>query len=337
MIDRILIIQTASLGDVILSTSLAETLHKQYPETSIDYLIKDGYQDLFRDHPFINRVLTWNKKEGKYRNLLNLIKEIRKARYDAVINIQRFASSGLILALSGAKFKSGFAKNPLSFAFSYRVKHVIKKELGSPHEIYRNIKLIEPIAILKAELPRLYPSSTDKENVSQYKNNKYITISPASLYYTKQFSLEKWIELIDNISIATSVILLGGKEDSELCEKIIKGSKRGVVFSLAGKLSFLESASLMEDALMNYVNDSAPLHLTSAVNAPVAAVFCSTVPEFGFGPLSDRSTTIETEEKLPCKPCGLHGYQQCPLGHFKCSKTIKISQLLLPLTDGQRD
>lgn len=335
--NRILIIQTASLGDVILSTSLAETLHKQYPESSIDYLIKDGYQGLFQGHPFINEVLTWNKKKGKYLNLWSLAKQIRKTNYDAVINIQRFASSGFLLAFSGARFRAGFAKNPLSFTFSHRVKHVIKNELGSPHEIYRNLKLIEPLVKLQAERPKIYPSKLDEENVKQYKNNKYITISPASLYFTKQFSCEKWVELIDNISIATSVILLGGKEDIELCDKIIKSCKRGVVFNLAGQLTFLESASVMQDAIINYVNDSAPLHLTSAVNAPVAAVFCSTVPEFGFGPLADNATTIETEVKLNCKPCGLHGYQQCPEGHFKCSKTITIGQLLSPLNYGQRD
>jgi heptosyltransferase-2 len=79
---------------------------------------------------------------------------------------------------------------------------------------------------------------------------------------------------------------------------------------------------------MNYVNDSAPLHLASAVNASVTAIFCSTVPDFGFGPLSDKSRVVETQEKLDCRPCGLHGFKACPEGHFKCATAIKTEQLL---------
>jgi heptosyltransferase-2 len=84
----------------------------------------------------------------------------------------------------------------------------------------------------------------------------------------------------------------------------------------------------MKKALMNYVNDSAPMHLASAVNAPVTAVYCSTVPAFGFGPLSDNSTIIEAFPEPECRPCGLHGLRQCPLGHFNCAETIKTEQLL---------
>jgi heptosyltransferase-2 len=88
----------------------------------------------------------------------------------------------------------------------------------------------------------------------------------------------------------------------------------------------------MKGAIMNYVNDSAPLHFASAVNAPVTAVFCSTVPAFGFGPLSDVSFVVETDIPLSCRPCGLHGYKACPLGHFNCS-IIEKEKLLARITE----
>ena len=85
---------------------------------------------------------------------------------------------------------------------------------------------------------------------------------------------------------------------------------------------------------MTFSNDSAPMHFASAMNAPVTAIYCSTVPEFGFGPLSDNSTIIETGEKLECRPCGLHGRKKCPKQHFKCSEinidTILIKANLIP-------
>ncbi|MFN4957421.1 MAG: glycosyltransferase family 9 protein [Cyclobacteriaceae bacterium] len=76
------------------------------------------------------------------------------------------------------------------------------------------------------------------------------------------------------------------------------------------------------------MNDSAPMHLASAVDAPVTAIYCSTLPSFGFGPLSSKSSVVETHEKLDCRPCGLHGRRQCPKGHFKCSSGIQVDQLL---------
>jgi heptosyltransferase-2 len=80
----------------------------------------------------------------------------------------------------------------------------------------------------------------------------------------------------------------------------------------------------MQGAVMNYVNDSAPMHIASAMNARVTAVFCSTVPAFGFTPLSDHHCIVQTQHPLDCRPCGLHGYKACPKGHFKCAETIEV-------------
>ena len=79
---------------------------------------------------------------------------------------------------------------------------------------------------------------------------------------------------------------------------------------------------------MNYVNDSAPMHLASAMNAAVTAVYCSTIPGFGFGPLSEISRIIETKLSLPCRPCGLHGFKECPLVHFKCAHSIETNEII---------
>jgi heptosyltransferase-2 len=157
----------------------------------------------------------------------------------------------------------------------------------------------------------------------------YICIAPASVWFTKQFPKEKWIAFIDRLKQEQiSVYLLGASSDQEIGDAIRNATTHPGVINLSGKLSFLESAALMQHAAMNFVNDSAPLHLASAVNAPVTAVFCSTVPGFGFGPLSDRSFIVETSEPLTCRPCGLHGYKACPQGHFKCALTISNEQLL---------
>ena len=325
MNKRILIIQTASLGDVILSTALAEALHKELPDAEIHYLIKKGYQSLFREHPFIGQVLFWDKSKRKYAGLLGLIREVRRNKYDAVINVQRFASSGLISALSGAKIRSGFEKNPFSLFYTHKYEHIIRKD-GVLHEVERNHALISTLVSNGAERPVLYPSAEVANFVSAFTNKPYITVSPASLWFTKQYPEEKWIDFLNNISSDWVVLMLGSSADTNLCERI-KSQTGANVMNLAGTLSFLQSAALMKGAVMNYVNDSAPMHLASSVNAQVAAIFCSTVPAFGFGPLSDNAHIIELSEPLYCRPCGLHGYKQCPEGHFKCALQIQTNQL----------
>ena len=135
--------------------------------------------------------------------------------------------------------------------------------------------------------------------------------------------------------IRDSVYIIGAKSDWQFCEKIISRSKNRLVINLAGELSFLQSMSLMKDAVMNYVNDSAPLHFATAVGAPVTAIYCSTVPEFGFGPLGENSIIVQAEEKLSCKPCGLHGLKECPEKHFNCAYLIRNEQLVASLDNKQ--
>ncbi|MEO6820608.1 MAG: glycosyltransferase family 9 protein [Ginsengibacter sp.] len=326
--QRFLVIQTAFTGDVVLSTALLEKLHLFFPGYEIDILVRKGNEGLFDHHPFLHEVLIWNKKHDKYRNLLQLLGQIRKRKYEKVINLQRFASTGILTAFSGAQEKIGYKKNPLSFLFDKTFDHDMVHGL---HEVERNNKLVESFTDSTFIKPKLYPSESNFEEIKKYKASPYVCIAPSSVWFTKQFPKAKWVDLLDSFPGDYLLYLLGGKDDWAFCEEIKKGSKNGRVEILAGKLNFLSSAALMQGATMNYVNDSAPLHFASATNAPVTAIFCSTVPSFGYFPLSDSSFIVETKIELACKPCGLHGWQKCPLGHFKCALTIENQQLLKTL------
>jgi len=325
---KILVIQTAFIGDVILATPVIEKLHQYFPDAHIDFLLRKGNEGLLAGHPYLNKVLIWDKKTSKLSNLNQIIADVKREKYDKVINLHRFGSSGLVTLFSGAAEKIGFHKNPFAFCYTKKVRHVIG---NGKHEVERNIELIADFTDNKKTMPRLYPSAKDIEQVKQYKAKPYICIAPSSVWFTKQFPKHKWIEFLDAINGRYKVYLIGAASDKELCNQIIASSKNKEIENLSGKLSFLQSASLMQDAVMNYVNDSAPMHIATAVNAPVTAVFCSTVPAFGFGPLSDKSFVVETEEKLDCRPCGLHGYKACPKGHFKCAETIKVEKLTTTL------
>lgn len=320
---KILLIQTAFIGDVILATSLIESIHVTYPTAKIDFLLRKGNENLLQKHPFLNDVLIWDKK-NKYKSLFELIKQIRKSNYDAVLNLQRFGATGLLTAFSNAQLKAGFKKNPFSWAFTNKYEHVITTNKNSPHEIKRNSKVLESININKIAKPKLYPSLEDRDKIKELIQNDFICIAPTSVWFTKQFPLHKWIDFIEKLLLEENnnkklpqnftIYLLGAPSDTENCQKIIdeveiklnQNNFNFKVKNLAGKLSLMQSAALMERAKLVLANDSAPLHLASSVNAPICAVFCSTVPAFGFTPLSDKSFIVETKKELDCRPCGLH-------------------------------
>ncbi len=318
--QKILIIQTAFIGDVILATPLIGNLKTQFPEAKIDFLVKNGNQSLLKNDPNLNDILVFDKKK-KVASLLELLKKIRANKYDLVINLHRFASSGILTFLSGAKQKLGFKKNPFSFAYTQSFPH----EIGNgKHEVDRNLELIKHLTSNLNRQPKLYPSSEDFEAIQMYQTENYYCLAPSSVWFTKQAPKEIWLKLIAKLTRENATIyLLGGPDDFELCDEIKAKTNTQKVINLAGKLSLMQSAALMKNAKRNFVNDSGPLHLASAMNAPVSAFFCSTTPLFGFGPLSDDSEIIEVEN-LSCRPCGLHGHKECPKGNFRCGNELKI-------------
>ena len=319
--NRILIIQTAFLGDVILATPVISELKRLYPTAEIDVLVKKGNESLLKNNPNIHYLVTFDKGGGKFMAIRSLIRQFRARKYDLAINLHRFGSSGLMTVLSGAKLKYGFKKNPFSFLYSKKFDHSME---GGLHEVERNLSLIKEFGAVETKRPELFPSNQHFKNIEQYVGGDFFCFAPASVWFTKQLPKEKWVELIQHKSKEGKVYLLGGKEDVALCDEIIQTTGISHAFNLSGKLNLLESAALMSKAKRNFVNDSGPLHLASAMNAPVTAFFCSTIPGFGFGPLSDDSIVTETSLKLDCRPCGLHGHKECPKGHFDCSKSIDV-------------
>ena len=339
MNNKILIIQTAFIGDVILATSLVESVRKEYPTAQIDFLLRKGNEAIIIANPQINQIFIWDKKKGKFSSLLRLLFKIRKEKYSIVLNIQRFFNSGLLTALSGAPIKIGFHSNPLSMFFSKSITHKIphKEDRGNfLHEVQRNYQLMAVVSsqgsIPEANSipPKIYFSPEDIKTIEGLNlPPEYIVMAPSSVWFTKQWHQSKWKELIESVSKKFPIFLIGAPTDQEFITPLCLNPN---VHNLCGKLNLRESALLMKKAKRVFVNDSAPLHLASSVNAKVTAIFCSTVPDFGYYPLTEDTTILQVEPRLSCMPCGLHGHKKCPKQHFKCAMDIPISRVQESIT-----
>ncbi len=311
--QRILIIQTAFLGDVILATPVVSELHRLYPDAKIDFLVKKGNESLLSNNPKLNQVYVFDKSKKKLRNMRSLWKQFRSNQYDLCVNLHRFGSSGIIAKKARAKELIGFDSASSARHYDRKVEHAIG---NGKHEVERNLSTISHLGANPLVRPELFPSDDDFRKVQSLRTDQYFCLAPASVWFTKQFPEDRWQEIIDQLD--GTIYLLGGPDDKALCNRIASSSSKDIVV-LAGELSLMQSTALMKDAKRNYVNDSGPLHLASSQNAPVTALFCSTVPSFGFGPLSEDSQILEVST-LECRPCGLHGHKSCPKGHFDCSK-----------------
>ena len=312
------------MGDVILCTPVLSEIRRIYPEAKIDVVVRKGNESILANNPHIHQLVIWNKKEGKYISLVKIIKQLRQNRYDEVINLQRYSSSAIMTLFTKSKMKIGFSSAAMRWVYHKVVPHSLS---SGKHEVARNLSTIQHHGAKELVRPEMFPSEADFEFVENYKNQPYYCLAPASVWFTKQLPKEKWIELLTLLETTGKIYLLGGPDDLLLCDEIAK--ENASVEVLAGKLNLLQSAALMRDAKMNYVNDSGPLHIASAMNAPVRAFFCSTIPDFGFGPLSDDSKVIQTDENLSCKPCGNHGFKACPKGHFKCGFQINVADSII--------
>ena len=188
------------------------------PNARIDILVRAGNESLFTNHPFLGRVLVWNKRDRKYRNLLRLALDVRQEHYDAVVNLQRHTASAAITLFSRAKETAGFDENFLSRFFTYRKTHRLGKAGDSSylHEVQRCIALLEQWTPVDFTGPKLYPSSSDYAAVEGYCNEPFITISPSSVWMTKQTPSEVWQQLI--LATKQRVFLLGAPADGALCE-----------------------------------------------------------------------------------------------------------------------
>jgi len=324
---KFLIIQTAHIGDVILALPVAQALRSEHPNAEIHFVVRKGNESLLANHPAIDKTWVWDKSFKKYRNLFRLIAKLKKIKFNAAYNLQRFFSSGYIMFNIKAKEKIGFDKNPLAKFYTKSIPHIINqvKKDDFIHEVQRNLALLGKNELIR---PKLYPSASDIAKVESLEiKQPFFIIAPASVWFTKQWTINKWQALANQLSKKGSVVAIGAKGDADLCDEVLNSIERSL--NLCGELSLLQSAALMQQAKRVYCNDSAPMHLASSVNAPTTAIFCSTIPQFGFGPLSDDAEIVETNENLACRPCGLHGKKVCPEGHFKCATTIDLSQITI--------
>lgn len=325
IMERILIIQTAFIGDAILTLPMLQKLREIHPAATLDVITSPLTESIFSSSPYVNETILLDKKNEhkSFLSIVNFTKKIRKKNYTRLYSPHRSIRTSLIVLLSDIKESYGFDNSGLKHVYKYLIPYNYMV-----HEVQRNLDLIgfqydEESWKIK---PELEINSVVKENVSNFiKDNNLgtniIAIAPGSIWNTKQYPPEYYKKVISSlVSKNYRIILLGGEKDKPICAQLQSGFKD--VITAAGKFSLLESIELLKSVNLLISNDSAPTHMGMCANIPVLTLYCSTSFSFGFFPYNEKSSYLSYDD-LFCKPCGIHGYDECPLGTFDCGKLLK--------------
>jgi heptosyltransferase-2 len=319
-VTHIAIIQTAFIGDVALSLYLAQEIHELHPKAKITFVTTSQSTELARCANAIDEVIIFDKRraDSGLKGVSRIVNVLRNANVDCVFGLQRSARTAIIAALTRAKNSLGFS----NATFSWLYKRTAPWELNK-HEIERNRSLLEYFddISIPENVPNVELSLPECDE--RYKN--CIALAPGSVWKTKRWIEEHWSETAEElIAKGYRVVLIGGKDDAELCNHIAKSSGAE---SLAGTTSLPQTLSLLRTARVLITNDSAPTHLAGLVRCRTVTIYGSTVPEFGFAPRGSKDIAVENKS-LKCRPCGIHGKRECPLGTMGCMTSITPSDVI---------
>lgn len=318
--EKILVIQTAFIGDAVLTLPLIEQISLKYNNPIIHVLAIPNTKEIFENSNYINKVIVYDKrkKDKGIWGIIKLSKILRNENYTLIISPHRSFRTSILVMLSNVKNSIGFDNASINYVYKKIVKYNINE-----HEVLRNLRLIDFNTNEKnwRILPKLNFSKEVKEKVNNFllknKVSKFICIAPGSVWQTKMYPIEYYIEIAKHFSKkGLKVILLGSKSEYELCDKFITDDSENIINS-AGIFSISEVIELISKSSLLICNDSAPTHFGMVSDAKVLTVYCSTIAEFGFYPYNSKSKYL-SYDNLTCKPCGIHGRKECPLKTFDC-------------------
>ncbi len=322
--NNILIIRLSSIGDVILTTPVLRAVRNKFPNSRIDFLTSLATSSLLDNSPYVNNLWKYDKAKPEQNKILKnlMLESIDFEKYDIVIDLQNNLRTLFFLR---GMFKKKFSLNK-NRLYKLSLIHFKKQISKSHHIVERYFDTLDELEVSPDELGcELFINN--QINILPSKNESIrIGIAPGAKHYTKRWHTKHFAKLADLISkeFVAEFYLLGSSEEKSICDEIALQSNCKFN-NFAGQLSLLETAKLIDELDIVISNDSAIMHIASAKQVPILAIYCSTVPELGFTPYKAKYEIMQ--HKISCQPCTHIGRSECPKKHFKCSLDLSPDQV----------
>jgi len=335
-VRKVLLIRMSELGDIILTTPVIRGLKTRFPGARIDYLTKVQFKEVLSLHPLVRKVIGFDSKEG-ILGLVRLIQDLREERYDLIVDLHINPRSILVRYFSGAWMMRSYRKYSMERRILKWFRINLLKDGGSVVERY--FSALEDFGVsANGAGPELYISQADKQKAraiieqAGLSGRRLIGLVPGSRRRNKIWPLERFARAGEELAkeFDAGVVILGGEGEQEIAEGVYDRLKQaGIerVVNVSGKLSIMESSAVIGELELVISNDTALMHIATAVGAPVVAIFGPTTREMGFFPYSQNALVVE-RKGLKCRPCSLHGGDRCPKEHFKCMLEIEPEEVV---------
>jgi heptosyltransferase-2 len=317
------VVQTAFLGDVVLTTPLFAALRRCFPAARLDAVVTPQAAPLVEEDPHLDGLLVYDKRGAA--TLPGLVRTLRAGNYGHLLAPHRSARTALMALGSGIPHRVGFSDAALAWVYH----RAVRRQLDL-HEVDRNLLLLEGLGVSAVAADRVlaveYTADEAREvsaclgQAGVGEGERLVGLCAGSVWETKRWLPEGFAEVGRQFEArGFRPILLGGPEDAPLSARIAAEIGPQAV-NAAGCTSLKALAAWMDRLAVVFTNDSAPLHVAAARQVPTVAVFGATTTDLGFGPFHAQSAVVEAAQ--PCRPCGAHGGRRCRQRHFHCMSEI---------------
>jgi heptosyltransferase-2 len=320
-----LVVQTAFLGDVVLTTPLLSALAERHGP--VDVVTTPAAVPLLETHPAVRQVIPYAKRgaDAGVSGFLRLVRRLRAEAYPIAYLPHRSLRSAALAVFAGIPRRIGYASGWRLLYTGSRLRP------ASGHEIDRLLALAD-VTPRHQTMPTLGLTASDVAAAEAALRAAaiappFVALAPGSIWGSKRWP--HFAGLAARMVPRLDVAVVGGSEDAGLGNEITAAVAHagGRSVNLCGRMTLRQSAALIQKASVLVTNDSAPLHFAQAVGTPTVAIFGSTVPAFGFGPRGPRDRTVGVDD-LRCRPCSAHGPARCPLGHHLCMRSITVENVM---------
>ena len=332
MAERILIIRTSSLGDVVLASSILGTLKAQRPYSEIHLLVKSDYAELYEDDPRLTGLIRLEPSiHSGIRGLCRLLRCVRRMDFDLLIDLQGNFRSFTMRAFGGAAKK---LRAPKRRWLRSAMVHLRRRPTNPERALDLYFKPLRQIGVSwVSNHPSLFLDPRLHEQMARLlaqggisPNDLVVGINPGARWETKRWTTEGFAEVVDRLSktFHAKILMLGNREDLGFVTHILRVMKARPVV-MTGELSLRELVAAIDRCDLLLTNDSGPMHIAAARDVPVVAIFGPTHPDLGFAPSGEHDIVLTAD--LPCSPCSLHGEKLCRRDRRYCMEEITADQV----------
>jgi heptosyltransferase-2 len=330
---RILVIQTAFLGDIVLTLPLIDALRQRFPQSPIDVVTVPAHAPLLQGQPGVDTVIPYDKRGSQrgMRGLFRMMRTLRARGYHLVVSPHRSLRSAWLVACSGSTRRIGFRQWWTRWAYTDTVRRP-----HAAHEVARHLHLLTTLGSEPVPMPQrltLQVAPAAREQVAQHfgrvgiaQDEVVVGIIPGSQWGTKRWPAARFAALIERLvaTLQTRCILFGAPQDRAVAEAITAAC-RVPVLDFIGRTTLQELPAYVERCAVVVSNDTGPMHIAAALGKPIVALYGPTTAAMGFTPYG--VPWEEVSVSLDCRPCHAHGPHRCPLSHWRCMLDLPVERV----------